>query len=210
MDNYEDKRIAEYYAGFIYRWKGRHAFNNIPIHGESGSADQVSALRWIDEALPAILKKFKPEDIFNMDEFALFFQWAMRNTIKEKGQEIKGTKISKKRINGLTGASITGEKLPLAIIGLSEHPRSFTGHKVQPFQYYSQKNAWMITPIFNEYLRRENEILTITGRKICITVDNCSSHKIYPSFFSNITIRYLTPNTTSVLQPMDQGIINVR
>ncbi|KAA6311341.1 MAG: hypothetical protein EZS28_056144, partial [Streblomastix strix] len=56
MDNYEDKRIAEYYAGFIYRWKGRHAFNNIPIHGESGSADQVSALRWIDEALPAILE----------------------------------------------------------------------------------------------------------------------------------------------------------
>ncbi|KAA6314052.1 MAG: hypothetical protein EZS28_055649, partial [Streblomastix strix] len=132
----------------------------------------------------------------------------MRNTIKEKGQEIKGTKMSKKRVTGFTGASITGEKLPLAIIGLSEHPRSFTGDKVQPFQYYSQKNAQMVTPIFNEYLRRENEKLKITGRKTCITVDNCSFHKTYPSFFSNITIRYLTTNTTSVLQPMDLGIIH--
>ncbi|KAA6398157.1 MAG: hypothetical protein EZS28_006315 [Streblomastix strix] len=153
LDNCEDKRIAEHYAGLVYRLKGRHSFNNIPIHGESGSADYVGALRWIDEALPAIIELFKPEDIFNLDEFALFLQTAMRNTIKEKGQEIKETKVSKKGITGLTSASITGEKLSLAIIGPSLHPRSFNGHKVQPFQYYSQKNASIVIPIFNEYLR---------------------------------------------------------
>ncbi|KAA6394540.1 MAG: hypothetical protein EZS28_009930 [Streblomastix strix] len=129
----DNEVIAEYQAGFVYRLKGRHAFNHIPIYCESGFADCDGALRWIDEALPSILEQFEPEDIFNLDGFNLFFCQAIRYTIKIKCTQIKGTKTSKQRIIGFSGASIAGKKLPFAIIELSMHPRSFNGHKVQPF-----------------------------------------------------------------------------
>jgi hypothetical protein len=42
--------------------------------------------------------------------------------------------------------------------------------------------------------------------KILLLVDNASSHNTQLSF-SNITLQFLPPNTTSVLQPCDAGII---
>ena len=44
------------------------------------------------------------------------------------------------------------------------------------------------------------------NRKICLIVDNCSCHIILGEF-SNIKIIYLPKNSTSILQPLDQGII---
>lgn len=37
-------------------------------------------------------------------------------------------------------------------------------------------------------------------------IDNCSAHKPLPSL-SNLTVEYLPANTTSILQPLDQGIV---
>ena len=46
-------------------------------------------------------------------------------------------------------------------------------------------------------------------RKIVIFVDNCAAYSKDSNNFSNIKVHFLPPNSTSVLQPMDQGIINV-
>ncbi len=42
-------------------------------------------------------------------------------------------------------------------------------------------------------------------RSILVLIDNCSSHRI--SDFSNITFKFLSLNTTALIQPLDQGII---
>ena len=42
--------------------------------------------------------------------------------------------------------------------------------------------------------------------KIRLFIDNCRSHKNLPTM-ENITVEFLTPNTTLKLQPLDQGII---
>jgi hypothetical protein len=45
-------------------------------------------------------------------------------------------------------------------------------------------------------------------RQILLLLDNCSAHDIGKlPIYSNITIKYLPPNTTPKLQPMDRGII---
>jgi hypothetical protein len=43
------------------------------------------------------------------------------------------------------------------------------------------------------------------NRKICIILDNCSSHKLHEINFSNLELFYLPPNTTSIAQPLDAG-----
>ena len=44
------------------------------------------------------------------------------------------------------------------------------------------------------------------GRKTALLIDNCHAH---PSVFdlTNVQLVFLPPYTTSVLQPMDQGVI---
>ena len=51
-------------------------------------------------------------------------------------------------------------------------------------------------------MRRQN-------RNILLLVDNAPTHALYETIhLTNITIKYLPPNTTVHLQPCDQGIIN--
>src|SRR6266542_610525 len=51
-------------------------------------------------------------------------------------------------------------------------------------------------------MRRQN-------RNILLLVDNALTHALYETtYLTNITIKYLPLNTTSHLQPCDQGIIN--
>ena len=46
-------------------------------------------------------------------------------------------------------------------------------------------------------------------RKIVIFVNNCAVHSKDFNNFSNVKVHFLPSNSTSVLQPMDQGVINV-
>ena len=48
--------------------------------------------------------------------------------------------------------------------------------------------------------------LTKVNRKILLLVDNCTAHP-HVSTLKNIQLKFLPPNTTSLIQPMDQGII---
>jgi hypothetical protein len=45
-------------------------------------------------------------------------------------------------------------------------------------------------------------------RKILLLIDNCSAHKNVPRHVENIKVVFLPPNCTSILQPLDQGIIH--
>lgn len=101
------------------------------------------------------------------------------------------------------------DKLPLHVIGTARSPRCFR-NKAQnfPFDYDSSKNAWMVSRIFHSYLFKWNEILKKKGRKICLVVDNCSAHpKDAIGKYENINLRFLRPNITSLVQPMDAGVI---
>ena len=44
------------------------------------------------------------------------------------------------------------------------------------------------------------------GRKIALLIDNCPAHPSV-SNLTNVQLVFLPPNTTSVLQPMDQRVI---
>ncbi|XP_064074402.1 tigger transposable element-derived protein 6-like [Vanessa tameamea] len=99
------------------------------------------------------------------------------------------------------------EKLPLLLIGKSKNPRCFKGIKTLPVNYQNNKKAWMTSELFADWLKRVNADMRVQKRKIIMFVDNCTAHNNMPKL-EYVILLYLPANTTSKLQPMDQGIIN--
>jgi uncharacterized protein YfbU (UPF0304 family) len=64
----------------------------------------------------------------------------------------------------------------------------------------------MTSELFTEWLLRIEKQMKIQKRKILLFIDYCSAHNIIPTCQA-VKVKFLSPNTTSKLQPLDQGII---
>ena len=59
--------------------------------------------------------------------------------------------------------------------------------------------------LFQEWVRELDRRFTAEGKKIALVVDNCPAHPSIDNLVS-VDLMFLPPNTTSKLQPMDQGV----
>ena len=120
-----------------------------------------------------------------------------------------GVKGKKDRLTYALATNADGtERRPAYIIGKSHRPRAFAG-KTGPqlgFDYVSNAKAWMTTVLYQDWLRRWDDELERTGRKILLLQDNFSGH-VPPASLRNIRVENFEPNLTAHIQPMDQGII---
>lgn len=124
-----------------------------------------------------------------------------------KGKECSGGKYGKERITIMIGANMSGtEKLKLFVIGKAKKPRCLKGIKSLPVDYRSNKKAWMTSSLFSEWLLNFDRKMKLENRKVLLFIDNCSAHN-HDIELSSIKVHFLPPNTTSILQPMDQGVI---
>jgi hypothetical protein len=192
-------------TGYINRFRERNCINYEKSHGEANSVPDSVCNDWLSK-LPEIVKDYEPKNIFNGDEFGLFWRLLPSKTYALSGQKFKRGKKSKERISVFVCANMDGsEKEKLIAIGKSREPRCFRNKKGLPVIYRSNEKSWMKTDIFTEFLTKFNRKMLRQNRKVMLFIDNCSSHP-YMSL-SNVKIIFLPRNTTSRLQPMDQGII---
>ena len=131
-----------------------------------------------------------------------------------------GGKKSKERVTVNACANASGTiKLPLQLIGKAKRPRCFqrVNMDLLPVQYFAQKNAWMNTDIFLEwfqdsfapYVCKELTSLGLENKAVLV-LDNCPAHPDAEYLVSDdgkIIALYLPPNVTSLIQPMDQGVL---
>ena len=87
------------------------------------------------------------------------------------------------------------------------NPRCFkrVNKKTLPVEYYANKKAWMTSGIFETWLKKFDKRMGRKGRKVLLFLDNATSHSNVQ--LCNVKLKYLPANTTSILQPLDQGII---
>nr|XP_047142814.1 tigger transposable element-derived protein 4-like [Hydra vulgaris] len=161
---------------------------------------------WNETTLPTLLLNYKLENIFNADEFGLFYQCLPNKTYHLSQEKCFGGKNSKVRLTGIAEGSATGEKLPMFVIGKSKNPRCFKHIKQLPCTYKNQLKSWMTGDLFTEWVMKLDSFFCAQDRKVALLVDNCSAHP-HIEGLSNINLIFFPPNTTSVLQPMDQGVI---
>ena len=93
------------------------------------------------------------------------------------------------------------------VIGKAKSPRCFKGINVSDLSltWRWNRKAWMTSTIFQEWLLGIDRLLGMRNRKILLFADNASCH--LPPELVNIKLQFLPPNTTSLTQPLDQGII---
>lgn len=194
--------------GWLTRFKSRHSILGKVLSGESASVDKTKVDEW-KQQIPEVARGFKPDDIFNVDETGLFFKCLPTCTLAFKGEKCFGGKHSKERVTCLVGSNMTGsEKLKLLIIGKSKNPRCFNKIKSLPVDYVANQRSWMTADLFTNWLLQLDAKFGRSKRKVLFIIDNCPAHpKQVKDKLKFIKLEYFPPNMTSIVQPMDMGII---
>ena len=123
-------------------------------------------------------------------------------------EKVSGGKKNKERVTAMVCANMDGsDKRKLMIIGKSKQPRCMKNVQSLPVTYESNANSWMTSHIYESWLRDFDRDMKLQDRKILLLVDNCPAHPQVADL-TNIRLEFLPPNTTSILQPMDMGIIS--
>ena len=112
------------------------------------------------EQLPTLVQGYGPENIWNEDETACFFQALPERTLADAKKQCKGGKKAKQRITLVFIANAAGGKEVPIVIGKVASPRCFKGlqDKKNPLgvPYYLNAKAWMNSDIMFDVLTKIN------------------------------------------------------
>lgn len=204
--------------GWLHSWKKRYGVRCLSICGEKLSADKEASEIYKSKFLEIMnVEDLTPDQLFNCDETGLNFRQMPKTTLSSRCEEegAAGFKLQKDRITVMACCNASGTfKLPLVVIGRSAKPRAI--RKVMdklPVSYENQQKAWMTMALFKKWFYDEfvpdvKAFLASRGlpQKAVLFMDNCAAHpKSLES--EGIRVEFLPPNTTALLQPMDQGCL---
>ncbi|XP_067131436.1 tigger transposable element-derived protein 1-like [Centruroides vittatus] len=204
--------------GWFEKFKKRHSLHNIHIQGEKASADEDAAKKYPAELADIIQTKgYLADQVFNADETGLSWKKMPNRTYISKNEKTApGFKVSKDRITLLLCCNASGDFItkPM-LIHRALNPRSMKqcNKNDLPAYWRANKKARMtghlvedwfhncFVPDVENYLKKKN-----LAFKVLLILDNAPSHPIdlnHPS----VEIAFSPRNTTSLLQPLDQGIV---
>ena len=104
--------------------------------------------------------------------------------------------------------SMTGEMHKPLVIGKAKNPRCFRNLKKEalPVTWKHNKEAWMTSELFRQWLQELNCKMHLQRCRSLLFLDNAPSHP-HDSSMSHVKVVFFPANTTSKLQPLDQGVI---
>jgi hypothetical protein len=209
--------------GWLHKFKQRHNIQSYCMHGEAGSADE-QGVNIARVAVPQIIEEggYSPDDVYNCDESGLYYRAQPNRTLNHAGPA-RGKKKIKDRITVMLCTNVTGtdKRIPL-VIHKSARPRCFgkvgTWNVSDFCEYHHNSSAWMNTTVFTGWAQKLNTSMRLAKRNVIVFCDNAASHTVpgakrtvmhglHAIKLSNTTICFLPANTTSIIQPLDQGII---
>ena len=156
----------------------------------------------VETTLPTLLSRYPLQNIFNANEFCLFYQCLPDKTCRFLKEKCVDGQHSKVRLTGMAAGNVFGERFQMFVIGKSVNPRCFNDITNIPCRYRAQKKSWMSSELFEEWVRELDCKLGSERRKISLIIDSCSAHPEV-SGLQWVELILLPPNT----QPMNQGVI---
>ena len=125
-----------------------------------------------------MLEKYRPNDVYNANKTGLYYR-ATPDSSLCYCETLSGSKKAMQRITVLCCLNVTGtDKCKLLVIGKSIKPQCFKNIDVGslPVTHRANKNAWMASQLFTEWLTEWDSCLDRENWKILLLVDNCTGH----------------------------------
>ncbi|CAH2319103.1 tigger transposable element-derived 1-like [Pelobates cultripes] len=194
------------------RFKTRSGIHSVVRHGEAASSDAAAAEEFATEFLEVIVSEgYFPQQVFNCNETGLFWK---RMPKPDEGPSHPPVLCQRQ----------WGQIKPLLVYH-SENPWAFKKHKVNKEQlsvlWQSNPKAWVTRLLFVKWVNavfgpavKKYLVDNNLPLKAMLLMDNAPAHP--PGLeedlledFNFIKVMFLPPNTTPLLQPMDQQIITI-
>ncbi|XP_053545444.1 tigger transposable element-derived protein 4-like [Bombina bombina] len=192
--------------GWLESFKRRHCIVWNEICGEAKDVDQETVSQW-EEKLKMLKEPYATKDIYNGDETGLFFRLLPSKTLAVKREKCTGGKLSKERLTVFLCGNMDGRLEKPLVIGKAAKPRCFKNIDTTqlPVIWRANKKAWMTAELMSEWLKIFDRKMKREGHKVILFLDNATCHPHLK--LSNVKLAWFPANTTSVTQPMDQGVI---
>lgn len=209
-------------TGWLQKFNQRHGISSSTLRGEILSAD-TSAVEPFCKELQEVIERegYSRDVIFNADETGLWWRMMPSKSLTASTEKRPANfKKAKDRVTILACANAAGTcRIPLLLINKSKKPRCFKHMDMEnlPVHYAAQSKSWMDSKLFSEWF---NDRFLPAVRKFCrekslpekalLLLDNAPSHPSSASLQSadgKIKTMFLPPNTTAIIQPMDQGVL---
>ena len=209
--------------GWLTRFKARHGIRNVQLRGEILSADSSVVAPFREELTKVMTDEgYSLDQLFNADETGLWWRMTPMSSLNPSGICSCNFKKAKERVTIMACSNASGShRLPLVVINKSAKPRCFKQMDMDalPVHYFPQTKSWMDCQIFSKWF---HERFIPSVKKFCkekgieekalLLIDNAPSHPSAATLQSaddgKIKAMFLPPNTTAILQPMDQGVLD--
>ena len=202
--------------GWLDSYKARCKSKGYYLLEASGAIDRIVSETEFDSIRKDLVRYGSEEDIYIMDETALFWKLSPESVLKNGSPAT--VKSEKAMISIGLACNITGtHKLEPWFIGKAQTPRCFSRSAVQvdnlPIVWQSNGKAWVSGMVFAEYLSWFDS--QMAGRKVCLLVDDFSAHTAGIQFIppkhldglQNTRVHVLPPRYVPVSHPMVHGIV---
>ncbi|GBM08269.1 Tigger transposable element-derived protein 1 [Araneus ventricosus] len=211
--------------GWFEKFKRRTGI--VVRHGEAASFETKAAENFISNFKKLVyFEGYLPQQVFNCAETGLFWKKMPKRTyITQEENALPGHKPMKDRLTLLFCANASGDlKIKPLLVYHSETPQDFKKCKIQKSRlnvmWRSNNTACVTRDIFTDWI---NEVFAPSVKKyllemnlplhVLLIMDNSPAHP--PDLqdhlleeFKFIKILFLPPNTTQLLQPMNQQVLS--
>lgn len=204
--------------GWLSRFKMRYKINN--IHTQEDKNDEAAMSKFLEDLKNIIYEQdIDLDNLYNMDETGLAWKALPEKTLdllnRKKGD---GKLLKKFRFTvGLCSNATGSHKLPLLIINKYANPRALKNCKGRlPVVFKAQQNACMTKKLFLDWYVnnfktsvKKHQLENGTCGAVLLIVADSKVHSLPPQILKDerFNILFVPPNASSLIQPMNQGII---
>ena len=194
--------------GWLSRFKRRHSIVFKCMSSERNAVDEASTDQWIKDVVKPIWLATARKTCLTVMRVVCFGAYCQTelwpsSRINDEVQEKQGTC----NISVVYQHGWFAKKRPSSPSDVLHNPG--LSEVWRPYRYNANASSWMTSELFKTWLMQFDRRMKAEKRSVLLTLDNCTAHEKFQPQLKAAELLFLTPNSTSKTQPLDQGVVQI-